>query len=311
MTQGLTAHNNKRNGFRVIRLHYTADPDRDAAWVERTRKLYSEAAWDQEYELKRTASSLLVWPSYRPDVHVVDALPLRPPLTLTVGLDPGWDHPFAAVFVLTDDDGRACIVDEHVKPRLLISEHVDILINKARKALGLSDGVPDRAVARSARWIIDPSQAQIIHELAAFGINAYKQPAGRRIKINDVGAGVNRVGEWFADRDPWGPRLTLVRGSTQWLRWELQQYQWERGPGGMPLKDKVRKLNDDACDALRYALMSRPRPAVDRSKNIWPSEAPAGERIEPWSPPTVGDQLRSMKRSNRMAAVRSKRMPFS
>jgi len=38
-----------RSGIQVVRLHYTADPDRDSEWAAQERTKYSsQAAWDRE-----------------------------------------------------------------------------------------------------------------------------------------------------------------------------------------------------------------------------------------------------------------------
>ena len=51
-----------RNGFAVLSVHYTADPDKDTLeWFEKTRKGYSEAKWRQEYEINYELSGSLVF----------------------------------------------------------------------------------------------------------------------------------------------------------------------------------------------------------------------------------------------------------
>ena len=50
------------NGFAVLSVHYTADPDKDTLeWFEKTRKGYSEAKWRQEYEINYELSGSLVF----------------------------------------------------------------------------------------------------------------------------------------------------------------------------------------------------------------------------------------------------------
>src|SRR5438034_549752 len=49
---GIQTHDNPKNGFHVIRVHYKADPEkRKPAWKLRNQPEYSEAAWDQEQEI--------------------------------------------------------------------------------------------------------------------------------------------------------------------------------------------------------------------------------------------------------------------
>lgn len=52
-----------RNGFAVAKVHYSADPEKDAAWVEREKKGMPEWAWRKEMEMDPSAASgKLVFP---------------------------------------------------------------------------------------------------------------------------------------------------------------------------------------------------------------------------------------------------------
>ena len=50
LCKGLHKYRNE-NGFLVMRLHYTADPDKDEAWALTTKKGYIVDIWNQEMEL--------------------------------------------------------------------------------------------------------------------------------------------------------------------------------------------------------------------------------------------------------------------
>jgi len=44
------------SGVQVVRIHYTADPQRDSAWAKHERQKYSsQAAWDREQEIVHEA----------------------------------------------------------------------------------------------------------------------------------------------------------------------------------------------------------------------------------------------------------------
>jgi hypothetical protein len=65
-------------GFRVLRLHYSADPDKDPAtkpgeaWYAEARRGMPDARWRQEYELDYGAlSGQLVFPTFEETIHVV------------------------------------------------------------------------------------------------------------------------------------------------------------------------------------------------------------------------------------------------
>jgi len=52
VSQGIHKWTNE-NGFEVIEIHYSADPEKDAEWVQRTRAKYLDKPWiwEQEYEI--------------------------------------------------------------------------------------------------------------------------------------------------------------------------------------------------------------------------------------------------------------------
>jgi len=88
-------------GFNILRLHYTADPDKDPAtpagkrWYDEARKGMSDARWRQEYEIDYGAlGGQLVFPEWDASVHVVPAFTMNPDdWTIWMACDP---HPRAA-----------------------------------------------------------------------------------------------------------------------------------------------------------------------------------------------------------------------
>jgi hypothetical protein len=90
--QGVTEWRNRRNGFFVCRLHYTADPEkRSPTWKEKTSEGLSLRAWNREYEISWTT------PEGEPVVPEFDATKhVRPiPVTRDARLLRFWD--FGAV----------------------------------------------------------------------------------------------------------------------------------------------------------------------------------------------------------------------
>lgn len=59
-------------GVRVLKIHYSADPEKDAVWVEKTRRGIPAEEWDQEMELDEDIEEgLPVYPSYDDDTHCI------------------------------------------------------------------------------------------------------------------------------------------------------------------------------------------------------------------------------------------------
>jgi len=76
--RGVTEWRNPRNGFFVLRLHYTADPTKRAeAWKQKTSEGLSLRAWQREYEISwTTPEGEPVVPEFDANKHVRD-LPIQ------------------------------------------------------------------------------------------------------------------------------------------------------------------------------------------------------------------------------------------
>jgi len=82
---------------------------------------------------------------------------------------------------------------------------------------------------------------------------------------NEVNAGLNRVNEFFFSNSERIHPITEEKGSPRLfifsncrnLILEIPDYIWKDG------EDKPVKVNDHACDALRYGIMTRPSPALE------------------------------------------------
>lgn len=79
-----------KDGIDVLRVHYTADPDkRSAEWIEREKQGMTEAQWEQEMEINFNVPKGKAWyPEFRMDFHVasteIEPIPGKPVLR-------GWD----------------------------------------------------------------------------------------------------------------------------------------------------------------------------------------------------------------------------
>lgn len=99
---GLDYWVNEDNGFHVLRLHYSADPDKNSKtargrrWIEKTRKGMPLSSWRQEYEIDfRAFSGRVVIENWRQEWFVAD-LQFDPRLTLYSACDIGTDVAVAA-----------------------------------------------------------------------------------------------------------------------------------------------------------------------------------------------------------------------
>src|SRR4030095_14837736 len=83
-------------GFQVVKLHYTADPDKDEEWAARAKKEYPTEDWEREFELKPVGhvGNYPVFNDYKRALHESDKLVYVPALkTVIRGWDFGKVHP--------------------------------------------------------------------------------------------------------------------------------------------------------------------------------------------------------------------------
>src|SRR5207237_3621567 len=98
-----------RSGTPIVRLHYSADPERDANWVKAEKRKYtSQGAWDREQEIVHEAGGgELVFAEtlnrYADKIIIRDPSFQMPPFWKTLaGFDHGKTNPTA--FLLTRID---------------------------------------------------------------------------------------------------------------------------------------------------------------------------------------------------------------
>lgn len=226
-----------------------------AEWVKR----YVDASFD--------VAAGMIWDEWQRDVHVVDAsLWLPYDWRRFESLDHGRRNPTAYLQWAIDPEGFLLVEDEYYSPGL-VSQHAAAVAVK-RRSLQWGPIVADRQVFTADAYGNTPAAEYAKHGVTMIAADM------------DVGAGLLRVSELllrgpertFPDWHPWagtlgpdglGSPLLFVSERCSNLIGEIPMYVWrDLSP---TLEDRQnqpeepRKLNDHACDALRYGAMSRPR----------------------------------------------------
>lgn len=229
--------------------------DNPASWVKR----YVEGSWD--------AVEGQVWPDFDRSIHVFpnetsdyEILPVQETkFTPIGGLDHGQTNPTCFLGGYTDADGNIFIFDEYYF-KGLVSAHCH--------------GISERFELEKFETIeADPSMMAKTREKNGIPWSIYEEYEEYGIDLspanNNREAGWNRVGEYLRV-DPnhihpitgkeGSPRLFISNRCINLLR-EIPEYIWKRvSDENTNPKEEARKLNDHACDALRYLLMSLPSP---------------------------------------------------
>lgn len=107
---GLKYRKNKKNGFAVIRIHYTADEDkRSKEWKENEMIGVSESDWEREMEINyERLDGKRVVPEYNPDIHRKNLI-FNPHLPIHRGWDFGYRHP-ACIWIQVNEKNQICIL---------------------------------------------------------------------------------------------------------------------------------------------------------------------------------------------------------
>lgn len=154
-----------------------------------------------------------------------------------VGIDPGADHPFAAVKIVATHAGLV-VVDEYRKRMTAYGDHVD----QIRQWSYGHDQIT---------YVVDRTATQAQIELAALGIPTAAAE-------NSVVLGIQRVQAWLKTA-----RIFFVESRCGLLLEEMQNYRWKNTydpneTAEEKSKESPWKVGEDLCDALRYAVMSWP-----------------------------------------------------
>lgn len=192
-----------------------------------------------------------------------------------VGIDPGADHPFAAVLLVSSERGLVQ-VGEYIARNKSAVEHKRGIFNM------LARWNPERPFTPE-RWAIDRSQRQMAIELsqAPFPINCTAAE-------NDVRAGINRVRAWVETQQLW-----ILGDECKRTVEQLRGYRWDENinPDGTYKREAPMKVEDDLPDALRYCLMLYPELPEPEKSTL--AMRPGLENFNP-------DQLWALQRMKRI-----------
>lgn len=183
--------------------------------------------------------------------HIID--PLIPDKTWLhfTSMDHGLNNPTAWLWIAVGPDGEVIVYDEHYEDQQLVGYHAKaVLERELRNQLVPSYRIGDPSIVQ--RNPITGTSVQL--EYMDYGIAV--APG-----TNDVAGGINRVARYL-DGVEGVPKLHITRNCVnlidemaryRWASWATKKMGYDRNK-----KEEPHKKNDHACDALRYAIASRP-----------------------------------------------------
>ena len=147
MLQGLKEWRNASNGFKVIRLHFSADPARRGPdWKQRMRPGYTQVAWDQEQDIVFTTHAgkgiyrkeFINMPATEGG-HLVYSIDLDPRRPIYCIWDFGYHHP-AVLFVQEALAGHHVVFDELMGTDLWLQDFIPQVNEKIDSYKGKYNG---------------------------------------------------------------------------------------------------------------------------------------------------------------------------
>ena len=188
---------------------------------------YSSSFHDQELLGAFTSESGLVYPEFDRSIHVVEPFPIPVSWKKTAALDFGFYHPFATLWAAWDGDGAVYVYREYREAQKLLREHAAVLRSGDRVAYFISDH--------------DSQDRRELYELGISTRSAHK----------DVVPGIQSVKARLKIQDNGEPRLYVFKSCPKLIR-EMGSYSWHQSQSLVSDSEKVKKLDDDLSDCLRY-----------------------------------------------------------
>lgn len=235
----------QRPGYWAVKYKTSENPTIDQRELDAARYEMSDQMYRQEYEadfvtfegaIYKIAPECVLTTEAQMKQLIPEWPKLNPDRQVVVGLDPGADHPFAAVALVLTEQGVVAIWEYRERQRAVV-EHANAL------RLATAHWHP--------RYVIDKTQLQTQLELTQHGIIAQPAMGGP----NSVRPGIDRVSAWLEKK-----RFFLYQPAVPRLLEEMMSYRWKDTSNQLGEKGKEQplKINDDLCDAVRYAFMSWP-----------------------------------------------------
>lgn len=162
-------------GAAAVRIHYSADPAKDADWLEKTRRLYPDPnAFQQEFEINFwVAQGTRVYPQFTESQHAIPTA-ARPRKVLYRAWDFGWHAP-ACLVAQIDQADRLIILREVIGHEQTTKEFAEQVIFRCAQeypfhAAGFQDycDPAGQHVSASASERSEARDVEILNKLGIF-----------------------------------------------------------------------------------------------------------------------------------------------
>lgn len=258
-----------KNQFKLIKAPSTENVFLRDGYVESMMSTYSQERIDREIMASFDAFEGQVYPEFRRDIHVIKPFKIPSHWPRYIGIDHGYRNPAAWVWGAVDGDGTMYIYREFYEPEWLIEEICRGNIKKNQP--GVMQMMKGERIELA---VIDPStraerNERLGEKISDFVIYQENLPADFPLVLanNDVTPGIDRVKSYLKLDDKRNLPSVYIFDSCTNLIDELLKYRYQElrasAGGKQNEKETPYKVDDHACDAFRYLLMSQPESAKD------------------------------------------------
>lgn len=195
------------------------------------------AEWPAEVQQTRikgyfAAFAGAVYKTFSRDTHVIKPFKIPDDWTRYRAIDWGFNNPFVCLWLARNPDRRWYVYAEHYRARETLAYH-------AERIKQISGREKYRVT-----WADHDAQER--HEFSKLGIAT--MPAKK-----DIHLGIEAVQAALKVQGDGKPRLFIFKTCKNTIR-EMAGYTWAEGTETKDAKDEPLKVNDHACDCLRYAI---------------------------------------------------------
>lgn len=286
LPKGVTAKRTKNDNL-VLRIHYSADPDRDEAWAAKERKKYSsQGAWDREQNIVHEAGGgerlFAECLSQFAEKIIIDNPQFQvPPQWRTIAaFDYGKTNPTAALVAKVDYEGSIYVLAEYYQPGLSPKQHQANLLQL--RGFMEAETYADPSIFYKTQAQSDGSYRAVNDLYVDVGID-HMGPAPHTTEIT----GMERILSHWLNIEEQEPTLKIrcPKEKTDIQRpiygvhndgcpnllWELRRARREELSASQLMRrnpsEKVVDKDNHLRDCLKYIILSLPDPAI-KSTNI-------------------------------------------
>lgn len=263
-----------RMAFKLIKAPSTENTHLPPGYVQSMLDSWSEDRIQREIMGSFDAFEGQVYSEFRRDVHVVQPFKVPQEWSRIIGIDHGYRNPSCWLWGAIDYDGNIYVYREYYEREMLIEE---VVKGKKTKEL-VQPGVVSlmKGEKIEGAWI-DPSTKARRATTGGSDWDAYIEhlPAGFPLMPanNEKTAGIDRVKSYLKQNPQTNkPKLYLFNTCGNLIE-EMSKYRYkelrQEQQGKKSENEEPVKVDDHACDALRYLIMSRPDPAKHGDENVW------------------------------------------